>query len=82
MKRVKCVQDQPAILLAGKAKKHKFTLTDHKTHKATETTLGVDVRGNWDPEDIFCNVCKTAFANVNLICKHMESFTVNGFSLL
>lgn len=45
VKRVKCVQDQPAILLAGKAKKHKFTLTDHKTHKATETTLWCGCKG-------------------------------------
>lgn len=45
VKRVKCVQDQSAILLAGKAKKHRFTLTDHKPHKATETTFWCGCKG-------------------------------------
>lgn len=76
------MQDQPAILLAGKVKKHEFMLTDHKMYMATETTFGVDLKGSWSVAAIFCNVCRTAFANVNLTCKHMESFTVNCFSLL
>lgn len=73
----------PASLpLAGKAEQHKLMLTDLKHARPLTPPFGVDIRGNRDPADTFFNVCRTAFANVNLTCKHMEPFTVNGFSLL